>query len=88
MSCLPGSDCARQAEGGLKSLVPRGREYQCFAEYRGLYMHPQIAQLLYPEGILLPVSPDLCANANDKRAHCMCALLLRMCESPPLSLTH
>ncbi len=46
-------------------------------------MHPQIAQVLYSEVMLLPSLPNLCSNANDKRAHRMCALLLRMCESPP-----
>ena len=51
-------------------------------------MRPQIAQILYTEGILLPFSPDRCSNANDKRAHSVCALPFRMCESPPLSLTH
>jgi hypothetical protein len=32
-------------------------------------MHPQIAQALYSEVILLPSLPNLWSNANDKRAH-------------------
>jgi hypothetical protein len=38
-------------------------------------MRPQIAQILYSEVIFLPpLSPNLWSNANDKRAHSMCAL--------------
>jgi hypothetical protein len=66
-----------------------GASTKCFAEFRGLYMHPQIAQLLYSEDILLPSLPRPRLKCKrQKGTHSMCTLLLRMCESPPLSLTH
>jgi len=72
-----GSDRARQADGGWKSLVP---QRAIFAEYRGLYMHPQIAQVLYSEGILLA---NLCSNAKTK-GHTMCVPLCSGCAQVPL----
>lgn len=56
-----------RAEGSLKSLVVQRAQVPSFAEYRGVYMRPEIAQVLYSEIILLPFLPNLWSNANTKK---------------------